>query len=55
MYGLVITDDLVVLVMFWELTSVLSYLLIGFYNRRGASRRAACRPSSSRRSAVWSC
>ena len=41
MYGLVLTDDLVVLVMFWELTSVLSYLLIGFYNRRGASRRAA--------------
>jgi multicomponent Na+:H+ antiporter subunit A len=41
MYGLVITDDLVVLVMFWELTSVLSYLLIGFYNRRGTSRRAA--------------
>ena len=41
MYGLVVTDDLVVLVMFWELTSVLSYLLIGFYNRRGASRRAA--------------
>ena len=41
MYGLVITDDLVVLVMFWELTSVLSYLLIGFYNRRAASRRAA--------------
>ncbi|MGX1702154.1 Na+/H+ antiporter subunit A [Microbacterium sp. NPDC055357] len=41
MYGLVLTDDLVVLVMFWELTSVLSYLLIGYYNRRGASRRAA--------------
>ena len=41
MYGLVITNDLVVLVMFWEITSVLSYLLIGFYNRRGASRRAA--------------
>ncbi|WP_314503140.1 Na+/H+ antiporter subunit A [uncultured Microbacterium sp.] len=41
MYGLVVTDDLVVLVMFWEVTSVLSYLLIGFYNRRGASRRAA--------------
>jgi multicomponent Na+:H+ antiporter subunit A len=41
MYGLVITDDLVVLVMFWELTSVLSYLLIGFYNRRAVSRRAA--------------
>ena len=41
MYGLVLTDDLVVLVMFWEVTSVLSYLLIGYYNRRAASRRAA--------------
>ncbi len=41
MYGLVLTDDLVVLVMFWEVTSVLSYLLIGHYNRRPASRRAA--------------
>jgi multicomponent Na+:H+ antiporter subunit A len=41
MYGLVVTDDLVVLVMFWEVTSVLSYLLIGFDNRRAASRRAA--------------
>ena len=41
MYGLVLTDDVVVLVMFWEVTSVLSYLLIGYYNRRAASRRAA--------------
>ncbi|HEX5856954.1 MAG TPA: Na+/H+ antiporter subunit A [Microbacterium sp.] len=41
MYGLVLTDDLVVLVMFWEVTSVLSYLLIGYYHRRSASRRAA--------------
>ncbi|MBD3941144.1 Na+/H+ antiporter subunit A [Microbacterium sp. NEAU-LLC] len=41
MYGLVLTDDLVVLVMFWEITSVLSYLLIGYYNGRAASRRAA--------------
>ncbi|MFH8251762.1 Na+/H+ antiporter subunit A [Microbacterium sp. B2969] len=41
MYGLVLTDDIVVLVMFWEITSVLSYLLIGYYHRRGASRRAA--------------
>lgn len=41
MYGLVLTDDIVVLVMFWELTSVLSYLLIGYYHRRAASRRAA--------------
>ena len=41
MYGLVLTDDIVVLVMFWEITSVLSYLLIGYYHRRAASRRAA--------------
>ncbi|WP_295013624.1 Na+/H+ antiporter subunit A [uncultured Microbacterium sp.] len=41
MYGLVTTDDLVLLVMFWEVTSILSYLLIGHYHRRGASRRSA--------------
>ena len=41
MYGLVLTDDLIMLVMFWELTSILSYLLIGHYRRRAASRRAA--------------
>ncbi|WP_296194040.1 Na+/H+ antiporter subunit A [uncultured Microbacterium sp.] len=41
MYGLVLTDDLIMLVMFWELTSILSYLLIGHYSNRAASRRAA--------------
>ena len=41
MYGLVLTDDLVVLVMFWEITSILSYLLIGYFHERSASRRAA--------------
>jgi len=41
MYGLVLTDDIVMLVMFWEITSILSYLLIGHYRRRAASRRAA--------------
>ncbi len=41
MYGLVLTDDLVMLVMFWELTSILSYLLIGHYRRRASSRRSA--------------
>lgn len=41
MYGLVLTDDLVMLVMFWEVTSILSYLLIGHYRRRAASRRSA--------------
>ncbi len=41
MYGLVLTDDLIMLVMFWELTSILSYLLIGHYHNRAVSRRAA--------------
>ena len=41
MYGLVLTDDIILLVMLWEITSILSYLLIGFYHARGASRRAA--------------
>ncbi|NHI15926.1 Na+/H+ antiporter subunit A [Microbacterium excoecariae] len=41
MYGLVLTDDLIMLVMFWEMTSVLSYLLIGHAFTRAASRRAA--------------
>ncbi|GAB3277615.1 Na+/H+ antiporter subunit A [Microbacterium lacusdiani] len=41
MYGLVLTDDIVMLVMFWEMTSILSYLLIGHYHLRATSRRAA--------------
>lgn len=41
MYGLVLTDDLIMLVMFWEVTSILSYLLIGHSFTRAASRRAA--------------
>ncbi|WP_166997724.1 Na+/H+ antiporter subunit A [Paramicrobacterium fandaimingii] len=41
MYGLVITDDIVVMFMFWEITSILSYLLIGHYTGRKESRGAA--------------
>ncbi len=41
MYGLVLTDDIIMLVMFWEITSVLSFLLIGHYSQRASSRRAA--------------
>jgi len=41
MYGLVLTDDIIMLVMFWEITSILSYLLIGHAYSRAASRRAA--------------
>ncbi len=41
MLGVVTTDDLVLLYVFWELTTVTSYLLIGHYADRKASRRAA--------------
>ncbi|MET0989930.1 MAG: Na+/H+ antiporter subunit A [Glaciihabitans sp.] len=41
MYGLVLSDDVFLLFIFWEATSVLSYLLIGHYTERKASRGAA--------------
>jgi multicomponent Na+:H+ antiporter subunit A len=41
MIGLVTTDDLILLYMFWELTTVFSYLLIGHRSEHRGSRRAA--------------
>ncbi|MEU8251597.1 Na+/H+ antiporter subunit A [Nonomuraea sp. NPDC048916] len=41
MLGLVIADDLLLLYVFWELTTVFSYLLIGYHPESRASRRAA--------------
>ncbi|MDD9206816.1 Na+/H+ antiporter subunit A, partial [Georgenia sp. 10Sc9-8] len=41
MLGLVTTDNTLLLYIFWELTTVFSYLLIGHYHDRQASRRAA--------------
>lgn len=41
MLGLVVSDSFMMLFVFWELTSITSFLLIGFDNRREASRRAA--------------
>ncbi len=41
MYGLVTADDIIVMFIFWEITSVLSYLLIGHYTFKRASRGAA--------------
>ncbi len=41
MFGLVTADDLILLYIFWELTSILSYLLIGYARTRIAARRAA--------------
>ena len=41
MLGMVLADNLVVLYVFWELTSVSSYFLIGFDSKREAARAAA--------------
>ena len=41
MLGLVLSDNMLALFMFWELTSVTSFLLIGFDHTRQASRRGA--------------
>jgi multicomponent Na+:H+ antiporter subunit A len=41
MIGCVTADDLFTLFLFWEATSVLSFLLVGFEHERPASRRSA--------------
>ena len=41
MLGLVVADNVLALFVFWELTSVTSYLLIGFDDRSAAARAAA--------------
>ncbi len=41
MLGVVLADNLIVLFVFWELTSLSSYLLIGFYHTEAESRTSA--------------
>ena len=41
MLGLVVSDNFFMLFVYWELTSITSFLLIGFDHEREASRRAA--------------
>ena len=41
MLGLVTTDNTIALYIYWELTTVFSFLLIGHYSDRQSSRRAA--------------
>ncbi|MCK2199988.1 Na+/H+ antiporter subunit A [Corynebacterium callunae] len=41
MYGLVISDNMLLMYVFWEITSVLSFLLVGYYGERASSRRSA--------------
>lgn len=41
MLGLVLTDNLIALFGFWEITSIMSFLLIGFWDSRKASQEGA--------------
>src|SRR5690606_9073326 len=41
MLGLVLAQDLIVLIIFWDLTAITSYYLIGYEQEQEASRRAA--------------
>src|SRR4029079_2009235 len=41
MLGAVLADDLIVLFLFWEATSILSFLLIGFDAESASARRSA--------------
>lgn len=41
MLGLVLSDNLIALFVFWELTSISSFFLIGFNNTSAASRKSA--------------
>ena len=41
MLGMVLADDLIAMFVFWELTSVASFLLIGFQHDKPESRRSA--------------
>jgi multicomponent K+:H+ antiporter subunit A len=41
MLGLVLADNLLLLVVFWELTSLSSFLLIGYWQHRADARRGA--------------
>ena len=41
MLGIVLSDNLLLLVVFWELTSLVSFLLIGFWPSRPDARRGA--------------
>jgi multicomponent K+:H+ antiporter subunit A len=41
MLGVVLADNLILLVVFWELTSLSSFLLIGYWHRRSEAREGA--------------
>ena len=43
MFALVISDNFLLMYVFWEITSVLSFMLVGYYSERISARRSAGR------------
>lgn len=41
MFGLITADDFILMFIFWEITTILSYLLIGYFRHRLSARRSA--------------
>ena len=53
MLGLVLSENLILVFVFWELTSITSFLLVGFDYHRDAARRRTAGPCLSPDSAGW--
>ena len=55
MLGIVLSDNLLLLVVFWELTSVSSFLLVGYWGHKAEARAGAGWRSRSPAGAAWCC
>lgn len=54
MLGVVLAENLLLMMLFWELTSLSSFLLIGFWGSRSDARKGA-RMADRYRRAAWRC
>ena len=55
MLGLVLADNLILLFVFWELTSITSFLLIGFDHDRASAKKAAGASAAPAKRRDWRC
>ena len=55
MLGVVFSDNLMVLYVFWELTSVSSFLLIAFWHHRKGISRLGAQKAMTNHCKWWSC
>jgi NADH-quinone oxidoreductase subunit L len=55
MNGIVLTHNLLMMYIFWELVGLSSYLLIGFWYEKKSASDAAKKASWLTESAIWEC